>query len=112
MVPILAKIHATSMEEFGPLLRHGGEEWIYVLRGEIEVHSEFYEPERLGVGDSIYLDSRMGHAYLSMTKSGPDILAVCSAPAAELVEQSESKARLLNVKQPETATRGRSRKAR
>ena len=112
MVPILVKIQATSMEEFGPLLRHGGEEWIYVLRGEIEVHSEFYEPERLGEGDSIYLDSRMGHAYISMTKSGSDILAVCSAPAAELVEQVESKAKLLNVKPPETATRGRPRKAR
>jgi transcriptional regulator with XRE-family HTH domain len=112
MVPILVKIQATSIEEFGPLIRHGGEEWIYVLRGEIEVHSEFYEPERLGVGDSIYLDSRMGHAYVSKTKGGADILAVCSAPAAELVEQTESKAKLLNIKPPETATRGRPRKAR
>jgi len=110
MVPILVKIQATSMEEFGPLIRHGGEEWIYVLRGEIEVHSEFYEPERLGVGDSIYLDSRMGHAYISKTKGGADVLAVCSAPAAELVEQAESKAKLLNLKPPETATR-RPRKA-
>jgi transcriptional regulator with XRE-family HTH domain len=108
MVPILVKIQATCLEEFGPYLRHGGEEWIYVLKGEIEVHSEFYEPERLGVGDSIYLDSRMGHAYISKTKGGAHVLAVCSAPAAELVEQTESKAKLLNAKS--AAARARSKK--
>src|SRR6202522_2346555 len=85
MVPILVKIQATCLEEFGPYLRHGGEEWIYVLKGEIEVHSEFYEPERLGVGDSIYLDSRMGHAYISRSKGGAEVVSVCSAPEAELV---------------------------
>jgi transcriptional regulator with XRE-family HTH domain len=111
MVPILVKIQATSMEEFGPYLRHGGEEWVYVLKGEIEVHSEFYEPERLGVGDSIYLDSRMGHAYISKTKGGADILAVCTAPAAELVEQTESKAKALNDAKS-AAGRGRRGKVR
>jgi transcriptional regulator with XRE-family HTH domain len=109
MVPILVKIQATSMEEFGPYLRHGGEEWIYVLRGEIEVHSEFYEPERLGVGDSIYLDSRMGHAYISKSKGGADILAVCTAPASELVEQAESKAKSLHAKPIAGGRRGRVR---
>ncbi len=112
MVPILVKIQATSMEEFGPFLRHGGEEWIYVLKGEIEVHSEFYEPERLSAGDSIYLDSRMGHAYISKTKGGADILAVCSAPAAELVEQTESKAKAQNAKSSAGAAHGRRGKAR
>lgn len=111
MVPILVKIQATSMEEFGPYLRHGGEEWIYVLKGKIEVHSEFYAPVSLGVGDSIYLDSRMGHAYISKSTGGADILAVCSAPANELVEQTESKAKLLNAKSS-AGVRGRRRKAR
>lgn len=112
MVPILVKIQATSMEEFGPYLRHGGEEWIYVLKGEIEVHSDFYEPERLRAGDSIYLDSRMGHAYISKTKGGADILAVCSAPASELVEQTESKAKLQNAKPTGAAARSRRGKLR
>ena len=85
MVPIVVKIHATSIEEFGPLVRHGGEEWIYVTKGEIEVHSEFYQPERLREGDSIYLDSRMGHAYVSRSKGGAEVVSVCSAPEAELV---------------------------
>ncbi len=93
MVPIISKVRATTLEEFGPLIRHGGEEWIYVLKGEIEVHSEFYEPERLREGDSIYLDSRMGHAYISKTRGGAKLLAVCTAPQAELLEHFEPKHR-------------------
>ena len=89
MVPIVVKIHATSIEEFGPLVRHGGEEWIYVTKGQIEVHSEFYKPERLQVGDSIYLDSRMGHAFISMSKGGAEVVSVCSAPEAELIGTDE-----------------------
>src|SRR5580698_9924760 len=90
MVPLVVKIHATSIEEFGPLVRHGGEEWIYVTKGEIEVHSEFYQPERLQEGDSIYLDSRMGHAYISKSKGGAEVVSVCSAPEAELVENADA----------------------
>src|SRR6202522_3791315 len=88
MVPVVVKIRATSIEEFGPLIRHGGEEWIYVTKGEIEVHSEFYQPERLQEGESIYLDSRMGHAYISKSKGGAEVVSVCSAPEAELFENA------------------------
>jgi transcriptional regulator with XRE-family HTH domain len=90
MVPVVVKIRATSIEEFGPLIRHGGEEWIYVTKGEIEVHSEFYQPERLREGDSIYLDSRMGHAYISKSKGGAEVVSVCSAPEAELFENADA----------------------
>jgi transcriptional regulator with XRE-family HTH domain len=90
MVPIVVKIYATSIEEFGPLVRHGGEEWIYVTKGEVEVHSEFYQPERLQVGDSIYLDSRMGHAYIRRSKGGAEVVSVCSAPEAELVGDEDA----------------------
>ena len=90
MVPVVVKIRATSIEEFGPLIRHGGEEWIYVTKGEIEVHSEFYQPERLREGDSIYLDSRMGHAYISKGKGAAEVVSVCSAPEAELFENADA----------------------
>ncbi len=90
MVPIVVKVRATNIEEFGPLIRHGGEEWIYVTKGEIEVHSEFYQPERLQEGDSIYLDSRMGHAYISRSKGGAEVVSVCSAPEAELFENADA----------------------
>jgi transcriptional regulator with XRE-family HTH domain len=86
MVPMHGTVQAKSLEEFGELVKHGGEEWIYVLKGEIEVHSEYYAPEHLKQGDSIYLDSRMGHAYISKSKADAEILAVCTAPDEELME--------------------------
>jgi len=110
MVPIVVKIHATSMEEFGPLIRHGGEEWIYVLKGEIDVLSEFYEPEHLCEGDSIYLDSRMGHAYISRSRGGAEVLAVCSAPQAELLEHFESKVKPQAIKS-RPAAKGKGRRS-
>lgn len=65
MIPVLTRIRAKTTEEFGDLLRHAGEEFIYVLEGSIEVHTEFYDPVTLRAGNSIYIDSTMGHAYLA-----------------------------------------------
>ena len=90
MVPIVVTVRATSLQDFGPLIRHGGEEWIYVIKGEIEVYTEFYEPERLRAGDSIYIDSRMGHAYIRKGNVPAELVCVCSAPEAELLESADS----------------------
>ena len=38
---------------------HEGEEFILVLKGLVELHTEFYEPARLEAGDSAYIDSGM-----------------------------------------------------
>ncbi|WP_429910767.1 helix-turn-helix domain-containing protein [Glycocaulis sp.] len=64
MIPIFTKVRARSVEEFGDLIRHGGEEFIFVLEGRVEVHTEFYDPVVLEKWESYYLDSSMGHAYL------------------------------------------------
>lgn len=64
MIPVSAVVRAKSLEEFGDLVRHAGEEFFYVLRGRIVVYTEFYDPVTLEVGQSMYIDSTMGHAYL------------------------------------------------
>lgn len=84
MVPILARIRARSMVEFGPLVRHAGEEFIYVLEGEVEVHTEHYDVARLPPGGSIYLDSTMGHAYLAACGGEALVIAVCSSAEPDL----------------------------
>ena len=61
MIPLVAHIKAHSVEQFGSLLRHPGEEVLYVLEGEIELNAEHYAPIRLGPGDCAYFDSSMGH---------------------------------------------------
>ena len=87
MIPILTRIRAKSAEEFGELVRHSGEEYIYVLQGRIKVHTEFYDPVVLETGESIYLDSNMGHAYV--TAEGCEeatVLGVCSSTDEGLME--------------------------
>jgi transcriptional regulator with XRE-family HTH domain len=64
MIPILSRVRARSLEEFGELVRHSGEEWYYVVQGNVEVHTEFYEVISLKEGEAVYIDSAMGHAYL------------------------------------------------
>lgn len=80
MIPVLTRIRAKSVEDFGELVRHSGEEFIYVIEGRIVVHTEFYDPVTLEQGGSIYIDSNMGHAYV--VAAGNDealILGVCSS---------------------------------
>ena len=87
MIPILSTIRAKTVEEFGDLVRHSGEEYIYVLKGRIEVHTDFYEPEVLEEGESIYLDSQMGHAYI--VAEGCDealVLGICSSADEGLMD--------------------------
>lgn len=78
MIPIRARIKAATMQEFGPLERHGGEEFLIVLEGTIEVHTEFYAPVTLQRGEGIYLDSTMGHAYLSAGDVDAEALCICT----------------------------------
>jgi transcriptional regulator with XRE-family HTH domain len=80
MIPILTRIRAHSASEFGELVHHHGEEFIYVLEGRIAVHTEYYDPVTLETGQGIYLDSSMGHAYV--VADGCEealVLGVCSS---------------------------------
>jgi transcriptional regulator with XRE-family HTH domain len=84
-IPIIVEIHARSLEEFGELIRHHGEEFTFVLEGVIELHTDVYEPMRLEAGDSVYFDSGMGHAYLAGSAGPCRVLSICSAPQSVLM---------------------------
>lgn len=80
MVPILTRIRAKSLAEFGDLVSHAGEEYIHVLEGAIVVHTEFYDPVTLQAGEAIYIDSNMGHAYVAADDCEEAlVLGVCSS---------------------------------
>lgn len=85
--PIIAELRARSIEEFiaefGGLIRHPGEEFVFVLEGEIDLHTDLYAPLRLAAGDSLYFDSDMGHAYLKGSEATCRVLAICSGSGAE-----------------------------
>ena len=87
MIPVLTKIRAKTPKEFGELVHHPGEEFIYVLRGTIVVNTEFYDPVVLRAGQSIYIDSSMGHAYLAAEGCDEaEVLGVMSSGGDDLQE--------------------------
>lgn len=76
MTPFHSTVTARAFDDFADWDRHEGEELLYVLQGEVELFTEFYEPERLGVGDCAYLDSRMGHRVISRSAQDAQLLWV------------------------------------
>lgn len=87
MIPVVTKIRARSAEQFGELVRHSGEEFIYVLSGRIVVHTDFYDPVVLEPGQAIYIDSCMGHAYLAAEGCDEaEVLGVMSSADEALME--------------------------
>lgn len=76
ILPFVTEIKARTIEEFGDLDSHGGEEFVYVLEGEIRFFTDCYEPADLGVGDSIYIDSSMRHACISISEKNAKVLWV------------------------------------
>ena len=78
--PIIGEIKARSLQEAGEFHRHDGEEFIFVVAGELELHSESYTPLGLRAGDSVYFDSGMPHAYVAVGKERCKILSICTAP--------------------------------
>ena len=84
---VITKIRAKTPQEFGDLVHHPGEEFIYVLRGSIIVNTEFYDPVVLGQGQSIYIDSSMGHAYLAAEGCDEaEVLGVMASGGEDLQE--------------------------
>ncbi|WP_429556550.1 helix-turn-helix domain-containing protein [Paraburkholderia youngii] len=66
--PVLGTIHAREFNGEADYARHLGHEFVYVVTGEIEVYFETGEKVRLNKGDSLYFNSRIGHAYVTVSK--------------------------------------------
>jgi transcriptional regulator with XRE-family HTH domain len=79
MVPFKSTIRARSFSDFAGWVRHDGEEFLMVLEGAVCLYTEFYEPTVLGVGDSAYYDSGMGHACVSVSEEDAVVLWVTAA---------------------------------
>lgn len=80
MVPLEIRIRARSVEEFDHWSRHRGEEFVFVLSGAIEVHTEIYSPFRLNARESAYFDSSMAHLYVSVSDDDAQVLSVSFDP--------------------------------
>ncbi|MEP3278208.1 MAG: XRE family transcriptional regulator [Stappiaceae bacterium] len=76
MLPYVATIKARDVSAFETLPRHEGEEFMYVLSGELIFISEHYRPLPMKAGDSLYYDSAMGHGCVSTSTDDAKVLWV------------------------------------
>ena len=77
MTPMTGTVKAHSRAEFSALIRHEGQEFVFVLSGQLTIHTDKHDPVCLGPGESAYLDSGMGHVYTSASDQDARILVVC-----------------------------------
>ena len=84
IIPIIGEVFAKDIAEYEELQRHQGEEFVYVLEGTLELHTEIYTPARLEQGDSVYFDSSMGHAYIAVGDKPCRILSMCATSESQL----------------------------
>jgi transcriptional regulator with XRE-family HTH domain len=95
MVPIIIEVQARSVAEMGGLVRHAGEEYLYVLAGAMELHSDLYAPLPLAEGDSVYFDSGMAHAYVRVGDRPCRVLSVCAGSGIQRLAQSAAQTWML-----------------
>ena len=72
-------VGARTAEEMGGLSGHEGEEFLYVLAGEIELHRYGFEVCVLQAGDSIHFDSGPPHVYLARSRQPARVLVVTNS---------------------------------
>ena len=86
IIPMVVEVRAHAMEQIGSLWSHVGEEFIYVLSGEVALHTECYEALELKPKDSVYIDSTMQHAFLSTGVAPAVVLVLCSSATPNLAQ--------------------------
>lgn len=87
MTPIIIDVNARTIEDLGGLIRHSGEEFLYILSGEMELHSDLYAPLTLKQGDSVYFDSGMAHGYARTGELPCRVLSICSGTGLRRVAE-------------------------
>ncbi|GAA6193467.1 transcriptional regulator [Phaeobacter gallaeciensis] len=79
MVPYISTIKARDVTEFDNWVRHRGEEFMFVLSGELTLYTEHYRPLQMAAGDSVYYDSGMGHGCVSTSAEDASVLWISLA---------------------------------
>jgi transcriptional regulator with XRE-family HTH domain len=77
MQPMVIDIPVRSANARPVRSAHKGEEFVYVLEGEVTFHMEPYAPVILSRGDTVYFDASAEHGFSSNTDQHSRILSVC-----------------------------------
>ena len=95
IIPAIGTVLASSLKGPKDFSRHYGEEFFYVISGEVQVYFETGEMHQLAEGDSIYFNSLIGHAYISVAQVPARFLGVTTSERGMMhpdTELSSSKA--------------------
>lgn len=76
MHPALNIISARTLEEAGGVSAHTGEEFLFVVKGKLVLHSEHYAPLLLEEADTLYFDGAMPHAYVCGSDLPAEVLVI------------------------------------
>jgi transcriptional regulator with XRE-family HTH domain len=77
MQPMVIDIPVRSANARPVRSAHKGEEFVYVLEGEVIFQMEPYAPALLSKGDTVYFDASTEHGFSSNTDRHSRILSVC-----------------------------------
>jgi mannose-6-phosphate isomerase-like protein (cupin superfamily) len=89
MSPIVGTVHARRIGGPEDFARHPGEEFVYVLSGSMDVHFDGGKIVHLGRGDSLYFDSRVGHAYVSVGRQLAKVIGVVTSESSLMRQARE-----------------------
>lgn len=78
MLPYRARVRARSLDDFDGWVRHGGEEFLYILTGVVLLYTEHNEPVEMRRGDSAYYDGALGHNVISISAEDATLIWVTS----------------------------------
>jgi transcriptional regulator with XRE-family HTH domain len=114
--PMIAEIKGRRIESDADFHSHAGEEFVYVIEGELELHSRSYAPLVLRAGESIYFDSSTPHAYVALGTSACRALSICTVPHVSVPQVSaaapaQQALPVMKQRRPRMAA-GKSRRAR
>ena len=82
MTPMTGLVRARSRMDFKDLIRHEGQEFVFVISGQLTLHCEGRDPFTLAAGESAYFDSGMKHVYLCVGEGDARVLSVSHDPAS------------------------------
>ena len=105
MSPIVGIVHARRIEGPEDFARHPGEEFVYVLTGSIDVHFETGNVIQLRRGDSLYFDSRVGHAYVSVGRQLAKVIGVITSESNMMRQAREGEGGATALHPAKTAER-------
>jgi transcriptional regulator with XRE-family HTH domain len=84
MIPVVMGIETRELPPPEAWSQHAGEEFIYVLSGEVMLHTQLYAPLRLAQGDSAYIDSSMRHTFVRLSEEVASLISICQTETLDI----------------------------